>query len=484
VDLSCRNIEKTYGNYDTSECQQQVVILQEYLLSYIPGMILDEVFEVQTAANHSKQDLRIPLALYMHRNMKKFSVSSWPVSLKFGLDTEFWVERLTGMHKLVALDLRRICTDEILEAVGTNCHKLEEINIISRLDPVHTTNEMDKAFNALKLKFLVSDVGLFHLRNCRLLKKVTMNRILRSHSGGCMMTVAGIRALVKSLPYLQNITYDDMGLVISEQMEDVQQLQLAHLCDYHPTPAHIAAAARLCSGLQHLHLHFPNQSTVCTATDILQSLANSSLRVPLLELVDFPFCIEMAHLLERKGKFLRSLQFESTGYISLRAVHLIGQTCLNLRNLHLKQPMRIFNQSSSLETYELFHTEHIFRDLRHLHLGGWNWNPAEVLPLCLLQAKQLEILTVANMFSQKYQDDVMANIIGTNPLQELKAILLHTKRMLSIAMVRYLIEHCPKLMGVFVMESDNITSMQIKELRDEVRQKNLDLNIVSVGPRG
>lgn len=478
--LSCRNIEKTYGNYDKSDCRQQVVILQEYLLSNIPGMILDEVFEVETAGSHRKQDLRIPLALYMHRNMRKFSVCTWLEYPKFDLHTEFLVERLTRMHNLVVLVLYHVCTDEILEAVGTNCHKLQEINIVSRLGLVHTTNEMDEAFNALKLKFFVSDVGLLYLHNCKLLKKVTMNRIIRSHSGGCMMTVAGIRALVKSLPFLQKITYDDMGLVISEQMEDVQQLQLTYLCDFHPRPTNIAAAAQLCWSLQHLCLHFPNQSIVCTATEILESLTNSSLRVPILELIHFPFCIEMAHLLERKGNFLRSLLVESTDHISLRAVHLIGQACLSLRSLHLKQPLRDVNQSSSLEIYKLFCTKHIFHNLRCLHLGGWNWNFAEVLPLCLLQAKQLETLFVTDMFSQKYQDDVMANIISTNPLQELKEIHMHTRQMLSIATIRYLIEHCPKLTAVSVVESANITSVQVKELRHEVLQKNLDLTIALV----
>lgn len=454
-------------------------MLQEYLLSNIPGMILDEVSELETAGSHRKQDHRISLALYMHRNMRKFSVCAWS-DPKFAFQTEFLVERLIKMHNLVVLVLYRVCTDEILEAVGTNCLKLEEINIVSRLGLVHTTNDMDEAFNALKLKFFVSDVGLFYLHNCKLLRKVTMNRILRSHSGGCMMTIAGIRALVKSLPYLQNITYDDMGLVISEQMEDMQQLQLTHLCDFHPRPINIAAAAQLCRSLQHLCLQFPNQSIVCTAADILQALANSSLRVPTIELIHFPFCVEMTNLLERKGKFLRSLRVESTEYISLRAVHLIGVACPNLRNLHLKQPLRSISQSSSLEAYELFHTEHIFHNLCCLHLGRWSWNLAEVLPLCLLHAKQLETLFVTDIFSKEYQDDIMANIIRTNPLLELKAIHMYTSWTLSIATVRYLIEHCPKLTVLSVVENANLTSVQVKELRDEVHQKNLDLTIALV----
>ncbi|KDR12450.1 uncharacterized protein LOC110836245 [Zootermopsis nevadensis] len=486
VNLSCRNIEKTYGNYDKNKCRQEVVLHQEYLLSHIPGMVLDEVFEMRTAGRlePSKHDIRITLALYMHNNMRKFSVSNWLADLKYDLDSVFWVERLTSMHNLVVLNLHLVCTDEILEVVGTNCLKLEQIDIVSKLEPVHTINETHKNFNALKLKFFVSDVGLRYLCNCKLLRKVTMNRILRSHLGGCMMTISGIRALVKSLPHLQNITYDDMGLVISEEMEDVKQLPLTHLSDYHPRPTHIAAAAQLCCNLQHLCLWFPNQTNICSATDVLESLASSALKVPILELIHFPFCIEMAHLLERKGSFLRSLLVENMDYISLRVVHLIGQTCPNLRNLHLKQLMEDSKQSSSLELCELFHTEHMFRNLRCLYLRGWNWNPAEVLPLCLQQAKQLETLSVVDMFPQKYQDDVMAHIISTNPLQELKAVHILTGRILSVTTIRYFIKHCPKLTELSFVQNANITSTQVKKLCDEVYQKNLDLEIYSMEMAG
>ena len=484
--LSCRNIEKTYGNYSEYTCQQQVVVLQDYLLSNIPGMLLDEVFEVQTASmpETNKQDLRITLALYMHSNMRKFSIHNWPVGFKFDLDNAFWVERLMKMHNLVVLDLHLICTDEILKVVGTNCHKLEQINIVSKWGRVHTMNQTHESFNALKLKFFVSDVGLSYLCNCKLLKKVVMNKILRSHLGGCMMTVAGIRALVKSLPHLQNITYDDMGLVISEQMEDVRQLQLKHLSDYHPQPTHIAAAAQLCCNLQHLCLCFPSQTSVCSATDILESLSKSSLRVPVLELIHFPICIEMAHLLDSKGSFLRSLLIESTDYISLRAIQLIGQACPGLRNLHLKQLLGDDKQSSSLEICNLINTQLIFHNLRCLYLGGWNWNPAEVLPVCLLHAKQLETLSVVDTFPQKYQDDVMASIITTNPLQELKAVHILTGQILSITTICYFIKHCPKLREMSFVRSANITPTQVKELCEEVYQKNLDLKIYAVEMEG
>jgi hypothetical protein len=87
-------------------------------------------------------------------------------------------------------------------------------------------------------------------------------------------------------------------------------------------------------------------------------------------------------------------------------------------------------------------------------------------------------------FPQNYQDDVMASIITTNPLQELKAVHILTGRILSITTINYFIQHCPKLREMSFVQSVNITSTQVKELCDEVYQKNLDLKIHAVEMNG
>jgi CRISPR/Cas system-associated exonuclease Cas4 (RecB family) len=192
----------------------------------------------------------------------------------------------------------------------------------------------------------------------------------------------------------------------------------------------------------------------------------------------------MAHLLDSKGSFLRSLLIESTDYISLTAIQLIGQACPGLRNLYLKQLLGGDKQSSSLETCNLFNTQVIFHNLRCLYLRGWNWNPTEVLPLCLLHAKQLETLSVVETFPQNYQDDVMASIINTNPLQELKAVHILTGRILSITTINYFVQHCPKLREMSFVQTADITTTKVKELCDEVYKKNLDLKIYAVEMNG
>jgi hypothetical protein len=85
---------------------------------------------------------------------------------------------------------------------------------------------------------------------------------------------------------------------------------------------------------------------------------------------------------------------------------------------------------------------------------------------------------------QNYQHDVMASIITTNPLQELKAIHIFTGRILSITTINYFIQHCPKLRKMSFLQSADITSTQVKELCDEVNKKNLDLKIHAIEING
>jgi hypothetical protein len=91
---------------------------------------------------------------------------------------------------------------------------------------------------------------------------------------------------------------------------------------------------------------------------------------------------------------------------------------------------------------------------------------------------------VVETFPQNYQDDVMASIITINPLHELKAVHILTGRILSISTINYFIQHCPKLREMSFVQSADITSTQVKELCDEVYQKNLDLKIYAVEMNG
>ncbi|KAK7871332.1 hypothetical protein R5R35_007592 [Gryllus longicercus] len=486
VNTACINIEERYGNYDSNKCQQAVQCVQQYLLSNIPGLVLDEVCEERNnnVGLHCSRvhDGRISLAVYMHNNMRTFTVGETKHNVC--VDDNFWISHLSRLHNLIALDLHLMCTDEILEVVGNTCIKLEDINIVSRLAPEQVKiNARCETFNALKLRFFISDKGLSYLSNCKYLKKITMNKMLRSNFGGRMMTDAGIRKLVKSLPNIQAISYDDMGVILSEDMDDVESIPLQYLSDHHPASSHIKAASRLCKNLQHLCLHLPNLAydQRLKASEILDVLTSSDLNVQTLELYQFPCSPEFFALLKVKGNSLITLILQTNSPICATSVRFIGENCPNLKSLQLKEVVASPQQDyEQCERQYSFNSEPLFCNLRCLYVWGSKWNPDVILPLCLTHAKEMEYLTLLKANDYRFLDEVMAKVLRNNPLTNLKSIQMFTGCLVSLTTLRYFIKYCPDLAELSFTKHSDIKNKDIKEIYDEIRLNNLDLRVCSV----
>nr|CAD7454710.1 unnamed protein product [Timema tahoe] len=288
---ACFTMEKRYGNYDHDKCREQIVIFQEYLAYNLPSTILDELWDVRRFVTETnlKNDHRILTAVSMHRNMLKFIVNHESYKFKVCGDNSFWMTQLSRLNNLVVLDLYLACTDEILKVVGKCCPKLEQIDIVSKMEADHTYADGNNLFNALKIKFFVSDNGLLHLSNCKKLKVIYMNKMIRSQSAGRVVSKSGIRQLIKALPNIEFVSYNDMGLVIAQEMDDVGTLSLRRIIDQHPDISHIFAAARLCPKLDNLSLCFPTfENAVGSHVKILNALAESTINSTTLELIMFP----------------------------------------------------------------------------------------------------------------------------------------------------------------------------------------------------
>lgn len=480
------NIEERYGNYDSERTKQAIHYLQKYLLSNIPGIVLDEVCEERkhsvTRHRFKNRDHRISLAVYMHNNMRTFNVFDPRQSLS--VDDGFWISRLSQLSNLIVLNLCLVCTDEILEVIGKTCMKLEQINIVSRLAPEQVKiNARSESFNALKLRFFISDKGLSYLSNCKQLKKITMNKMLRSNFGGRMMTDAGIRNLVKSLPFIQTITYDDMGVVISEDMDDICSLPLTYLSDHHPASSHIKAASQLCKNLQHLCLHLPNLAydQGLKASEILDVLTHSEIKVTTLELYQFPCSSELFTLMKAKGFYLTSFLLQTSSPLGSNTVRAIGHSCPNLISLQLKELLANTDPENELcERQNSFDSEQLFCNLKCLFLWGSKWSPDVILPLCLTHAKQIEKLTLLRTNDYRFLDEVIAKILSNNPLTKLKSIHLFTGCLLSLTTIRYFLKHCPNLTKLSFTKHSDIRNVDIKEIQDEIRNNNLDLTVSSM----
>nr|CAD7402349.1 unnamed protein product [Timema poppensis] len=336
---ACSTLEKRYGNYDQDKCREQIVIFQEYLAYNLPSTILDELWDTRRFVTETnlKNDHRILTAVSMHRNMLKFIVNHESYKFKVCGDNSFWMTQLSRLNNLVVLDLYLACTDEILEVVGKCCPQLEQIDIVSKMEADHTYADGNNLFNALKIKFFVSDNGLLHLSKCKKLKVIYMNKMIRSQSAGRVVSKSGIRQLIKALPNIEFVSYNDMGLVIAQEMDDVRTLSLRRIIDQHPDISHIFAAARLCPKLDNLSLCFPTfENAVGSHVMILNALAESTINSTTLELIMFPIGDSFFSLLSVKGHLLYCLRLHCDN-ISAKLVCVIGQCCLGLKQLHLRE---------------------------------------------------------------------------------------------------------------------------------------------------
>ncbi|XP_075230113.1 uncharacterized protein LOC142329411 [Lycorma delicatula] len=477
---TCRLIEQQYGTYDDIICQTVVTNFQQYLLSNIPGHILDElcnniviqgVISVKPNAqcgNTHNVDSRILLSVYLHNNMRKFSVS-----IRLPNDDLFWIKKLYNFHKIITLDLRMTCTDEILEVVGKNCRLLEEINILSKSESCETG---DKALNALKLKYFISDNGLRHLCHCKNLKKVVMNKMLRTQCAGRMMTHDGIKDVIKSLPKLQYISYTDVGMIVDTLVDEIDELALTHINDCHSKSSHIRSISKLCPNLQELCLSQPMSSTDRNvASDIVQTLTHSNLKLSVLELTFFPLEKSFEDFLKVKGVYLTSLSLWSTEPVSSNELILLGRFCPNIENVHLKE---LTPNISDLENLHLAEKQPMLTFLRCLYLSGRSWLPHIIIPLCLRYATQLTNLCLVNNEYTDIMDDTVNKILKVNPLINLKYVYLFSGCLISFETIVKLVSVCPNLMHLTAWKHAGLDPEDVSNLMLEMQSKNMNIELM------
>ena len=480
VEKACDRIQACYDTYDHPKSLEEVSQIQNYLLSSLPGMVIDELCEERRFGLYwVAVDVRIKLAVYMHPLMKKFSVAQQTGEHKRDLD-DFWIQKIPTLTRLVVLSLYHVATDEIIEVVSNNCPLLEDINIVSKVEDAR--NAENENFNAMKLKFFVSDVGLNHLVKCKRLRIITTNKNIRSNCGGRMMTHEGFRALLKGLPNLEMIRYGDLGSVLATGMDNVGELALTYVSDNHPDANHINVTSRLCPHLKHLSLSLPHQERFsgpdAMSEDVARSLAHSDIKPSILELQHFTFNTEVANLFAVKGIYLSSLFLCSMNTITSKEVIIIGQHCPNVKNVHIKglgaevpcsNLARSFSQPAPM-----------FQNLKCLYVSGKSWDICYILNLFLRHAAELSGLNVWNASTSLESDKALTKVISSLSFNELKSANFCYGCRLSIETVRKFIYRCPKLTHLTVFEHDALQPSEIEILQKEASARNLDIELQSL----
>ena len=200
-------------------------------------------------------------------------------------------------------------------------------------------------FAGITLKFCVSDIGLVALCQCKLLHKITMNKItnqtaMPSNRG---ITLEGVRKLVKGLKFLEFVSFGSIGKIINHADFDPrrEQLRLTYYSECDPLFVDIPKLSQLCPNIVSISLSVPisinHEGTVdadlTNANDILEALAKSKLPLRHIELQHFPFCEAFKELIRKKGHRLQDLLFRAINNIFSEHLIFIGENCPRLQKL-------------------------------------------------------------------------------------------------------------------------------------------------------
>lgn len=381
-----------------------------------------------------------------------------------GIPQHFWLQNLPNFTRLVVLDLKFICTDEILQIVGANCLLIEEINIVSKVDICKSL------INASVLIRNVSDAGLYSIANLKQLRILAMDppRNERASRVGRCVSQAGIIMLVSELPYLEELRIEscDIGATLITTVVDIGPLSLKKINCHFASAEGIKKLIKICPYLKELsvtHLSAHNKDA------ILEQLSNSDLRLTRLDLSFFSYSNSMQHLLAVKGNYLTHFSlWEIEHLLTLEAIVSIGVNCPNLITICL------MTQSKCLVTPRYFKKpEKIFSQLRNLTIGNENYNISSILTFFLDCTQNLQKLVL------KYQtkmniDDTLLHLIQKGRLKKLNCLWLDCTLEVSKDVVKQVIQHCEQLQLFTVDFNEDMSDVQ-----RYICENNLDIKLGS-----
>ncbi|KAJ8713094.1 hypothetical protein PYW08_008398 [Mythimna loreyi] len=405
-------------------------------------------------------DPRIQLQVLTHPNMTVFR----KCDLDNSIPQRFWISTLSTFSRLVVLDLKFICTDEILEVIGESCPLLEEVNIVSRVDICKSL------FNASVLIRNVSDAGLCFITNLKQLRILAMDppRNERALRIGRCVSQAGIIMLISELPYLEELRIEscDIGSTLIGSAMDIGPLSLRKINCHFASADGIRKLIKICPFLRELsvtHLSEHNKDA------ILEQISMSELRLNRLDLSFFSYSDSMQQLLTVKGSYLTHFSlWEIDHSLTLDAVLSLGRCCPNLTTLCL------MTQSKWLVIPRFFRRPNkIFSELRNLTIGNENFNIDQMLTFFVECTNNLQRLVL------KYQtktniDETLLHLLEKGHLRNVNYLWLDCTLEVSKHVVKRIIQVCERLQMFTVDFSE-----EMSDVHKYINENNLDLKLGS-----
>ncbi|CAG9559416.1 unnamed protein product [Danaus chrysippus] len=426
----CYDIEKEYSENELKKYKRRILALKTFLLATLPARLFDALCLERKHIRY-RGDPRVQLHVLIHPRMTVFRRSETDTSIT----QHFWLKTIPWFSRLVVLDLKFLCTDEILEVVATKCHLLEELNMVSRVDVCKSV------INASVLLRNVSDVGLCCVSHLKKLKVLSMDppRHEKCSRVGRCVTQAGIIMLICELPKLEelNIESCDIGSTLIGTGIKIGPLSLKKVNCHFASADGIRKLIQMCPDLQELSI------THLTTNDkelILAEITSSNLRLNKLNMSFFSYTDSLRKLLQVQGKYLTHFSlWDIDQSITMDAVVNIGLCCPNLTNFSL------ITQSDQLTLPPSLTRSHkIFKKIRYLTLGNENFDLEKVMMFFLNHSDGIESLVLKYQVKLPF-NNVITNILNNGYLNNITNLWLDCTLDVSKDVVMKLILNCDEL---------------------------------------
>ena len=372
------------------------------------------------------------------------------------------------MQNLTHLNLSSKCDDLTLLELAKHCQNLEEINMpLSDITdkgvlalcgieiPSHSIDSMPK---------LTEGDGCFKLNKLGL------------HNCG-YITAAGVGSCLRNLPRLMYLSYDklvesiEMVITIDgDYIKGNKQFKIRNLdefsefYDFESHPHVINTLLRVCPDLESLRFF--------TSDEGCDHLA----RIPNIKALQ----LETEDLGSGFQKLLRNYTYLKSLHLTFRKMSYnqvidMSENCPNLEVIRLIG-MSIEN---SQELNSLNSKEKCFRNLKVLDVRlVSDEHPHKWLHFLIDYSLEIEDITVSTVCS-RFESNYLTDLMKPNPMRKLQKLVLamSPNTHLTTAVAKRIIDMLPNLNTLGVTRW-NITSREIKVLKNEMHDKNLDVKLV------
>lgn len=417
-----------------------------------PSRILDDILEYNATHRKDNWDSLAQYSFFVaivHDHVTKFHAKN--IDLKISYWECLMQENFSHVK---VLDFALSCNDLILELIGRHCPALEYLNATSKYKRFHDESREEH------LRLPVTDKGLAHLHQCTRLKTLVINepRGALTRFGSRVwsneITYDGLRFLLKSVKTLEELSYSDVGSVISHRFEDVDTLNLKVVRQFNPTEVTLREILRLCRNLEHLSLMCYESDLTPQALDLLCSST-----VKLREIKFQNVCLNgfFDRFFVRFGESLTeiSLSYHESEITFMHFVS-IGRHCPNLRVFVCNQLVS-GPKSNTRPAREPNHRP--FSQLERLMLCGENIDVVSFLSHCTEFADNFEVLKIHEERSIMNVDEFFIKCVKAANIRHVE---LSRRLPCSKLGIRQIIEKYPKLEYFKVYCSENCDDL-IKE---------------------